>query len=55
MLCFDLAVPYENLSGEEHRLKAMNLIKTLERTNRIDDLIAFGQKIRPDVPWQLEA
>ncbi len=52
-LCFDLSVPYENLSGEEHRLKALNLIQTLERTNRIDDLIAFGQKIRPDVPWQL--
>ena len=52
-LCFDLNVPYENLSGEEHRLKVLNLIQTLERTNRIDELIAFGQKIRPDVPWQI--
>ena len=52
-LCFDLNVPYENLSGEEHRLKALNLIQTLERTNRIDDLISFGQKIRPDVNWQI--
>jgi hypothetical protein len=52
-LCFDLGIAYENLSGEEHRLKALNLIQTLERTNRIDDLIAFGQKIRPDVNWQI--
>ncbi|MCB8977055.1 MAG: hypothetical protein H6657_06460 [Ardenticatenaceae bacterium] len=52
-LCFDLGVPYENLSGEEHRLKVLSLIQTLERTNRIDELITFGQKIRPDVPWQL--
>jgi len=52
-LCFDLNVPYENLSGDEHRLKVLNLIQTLERTNRIDELIDFGQKIRPDVPWQL--
>lgn len=52
-LCFDLGVPYENLSGDEHRLKVLNLLQTLERTNRIDELIAFGQKIRPDVPWQL--
>jgi hypothetical protein len=54
-LCFDLGVPYENLPGEEHRLKALNLIQTLERTNRIDELIAFGQKIRPDVTWQLDS
>lgn len=52
-LCFDLGVPYENLSGEEHRLKVLSLIQTLERTNRIDELITFGQKIRPDVPWQI--
>lgn len=52
-LCFDLGVPYENLSGEEHRLKVLSLIQTLERTNRIDELITFGQKIRPDIPWQL--
>ena len=52
-LCFDLGVEHENLPGEEHRLKAMHLVQALERTNRIDDLIAFGQKIRPDVTWQL--
>ena len=52
-LCFDLDVPYENLSGDEHRLKVLNLVQMLERTNRIDELINFGQKIRPDVPWQL--
>jgi hypothetical protein len=52
-LCFDLGVPYENLSGEEYRLKVLSLIQLLERTNRIDDLIAFGQKIRPDVNWQI--
>lgn len=52
-LCFDLDVPYENLSGDEHRLKVLNLVQLLERTNRIDELINFGQKIRPDVPWQL--
>lgn len=54
-LCFDLDIPYEDLSGDEHRLKTLNLIKMLERTNRIDELIGFGQKIRPDVPWQLAA
>ena len=52
-LCFDLDVPYENLSGDEHRLKVLNLVQMLERTNRIDELINFGRKIRPDVPWQL--
>jgi hypothetical protein len=54
-LCFDLRVPYENLSGEEHRLKVLSLIQLLERTNRIDELIANGQRLRPDVTWQLNA
>ena len=52
-LCFDLDVPYENLSGDEHRLKVLNLVQMLERTNRIDELINLGRKIRIDVPWQL--
>lgn len=52
-LCFDLSVPYENVPGDEHRLKVLNLLQMLERTNRIDELIDFGQKIRPDVPWQI--
>lgn len=55
MLCFRLGVAYDDLSGEEHRLKAMHLVQTLERTNRIDELIAVGQNIRPDVEWQLPA
>ncbi len=53
ILCYDLGVKYEDLPGEEHALKAMRLVQALERTNRIDDLIAFGQAIRPDVAWQL--
>lgn len=52
-LCFYLDVKYENLPGEEHQLKALNLLQELERTNRIDDLIKFGQQIRPDVDWQV--
>lgn len=55
-LCFDLGnVKYEDLSGKEHRLKVLNLIKTLERTNRIDDLIEFGQIMRPEISWQLDS
>ncbi|MCA9898503.1 MAG: hypothetical protein H6654_19195 [Ardenticatenaceae bacterium] len=52
-LCFDLDIPYENLAGGEHRLKVLNLIQMLQRTNRIDQLISIGKQIRPDVPWEL--
>jgi len=52
-LCFDLNVRYEDLPGQEHRLKALHLVQELERTNRIDELIKFGQAIRPDISWQL--
>lgn len=53
MLCFDLGVSYDDLGAAEHRLKALQLVQTLERTNRIDDLIEFGQAIRPDVDWKI--
>lgn len=52
-LCFDLNIPYENLAGDEHRMKVLNLIQMLQRTNRIDELIEIGKEIRPDVPWEL--
>ncbi len=53
MLCFDLGVSYDNLGANEHGLKALQLLQTLERTNRIDELIAFGQALRPDIDWQV--
>ncbi|MCA9916920.1 MAG: hypothetical protein KC445_03165 [Anaerolineales bacterium] len=52
-LCFDLDIPYENLAGDEHRMKVLNLIQMLQRTNRIDELMEIGKEIRPDVPWEL--
>ncbi|MBE2225244.1 MAG: hypothetical protein IAF02_27150 [Anaerolineae bacterium] len=52
-LCFDLDIPYEDLSGDEHRLKSLHLVQHLDRTNRIDELIKVGQVIRPDITWSL--
>jgi len=54
MLCFDLGVNYDDLGANEHGLKALQLVQTLERTNRIDDLIEFGRALRPDVAWDIQ-
>lgn len=54
MLCYDLDISYENLSGDVPKIKALNLLKTLENSNRIDDLIKVGKNIRPNIKWELD-
>lgn len=51
VLCYDLDVPYEDLPGEKMSVKAMRLLRKLEQTNRIDELIALGRSMRPDISW----
>ena len=50
-LCFDLGIDYENIPGDEHQLKTLHLIQELERKNRIDDLIKWGEGNRKDIDW----
>ncbi|MGD2050356.1 MAG: AAA family ATPase, partial [Chloroflexota bacterium] len=50
-LCFDLDVPYDDLSGRGKREKVMELIGYLERRNRLADLLELGRRLRPNVNW----
>jgi hypothetical protein len=51
VLCYDLNIPYEELPGDKMSVKAMRLIRKLEQTNRIDELIGLGKGMRPDISW----
>jgi hypothetical protein len=50
-LCFYLAIAYEDLSGSNRVEKVIELIKHVERHNRIAALLENGRKLRPDVSW----
>lgn len=50
--CFYLqGVDFDDLPGSGKSTKARELILFMERRMRLGDLIAVGQKVRPDVPW----
>jgi hypothetical protein len=50
-LCFDLGVDYDDLPGQGRASKARELIRYLERRDRIPDLVSFGGQMRPDISW----
>gem|GEM_PF-5889939 len=50
-ICHDLGVDYKSLPGEGHSDKARELMEHLERMDRISDLVAIGQQLRPDLCW----
>lgn len=54
-LCFDLGLDYDLLPGEGKGGRARELLRYLDRRDRIDELIEVGQSLRPDVPWMGEA
>jgi 2-oxoglutarate dehydrogenase E2 component (dihydrolipoamide succinyltransferase) len=49
-LCFELEIEYEDLPAEK-RAKAREMIRYLERRDRLKDLIVAGRKLRPNLPW----
>lgn len=50
-LSFALDVTYDNLGGRGKRARALDLIQTLESGGRIDDLILYCKRVRPNVTW----
>jgi hypothetical protein len=50
-LCFDLGVDYDNLPHTTKAGAARELIGYLERRDRLPELVAVGQQLRPDVSW----
>jgi hypothetical protein len=55
MLCWDLHLPYEDLSGSGHQTKVLELIDYCRRNGRLADLIATCRRERPHVSWNFAA
>lgn len=51
-LCFHLGVDYEDLPGEGKTNKARDLVRYLDRRNRVPELIETVRQLRPDVAWE---
>ena len=50
-LCFELGEDYENLPPEGKAGKARELVRYLERRDRIAGLVETGKRLRPDILW----
>jgi tetratricopeptide (TPR) repeat protein len=53
-LCFDLGLDYDLLPGEGKGGKARELVRYLERRERLTELFEIGEELRPDIPWKDE-
>ncbi len=51
-LCFDLGVEYDDLPGEGRAGKVRELVRYIERHERIYDLLKVGKELAPDLAWE---
>jgi hypothetical protein len=51
-LCFDLGIDYDDLPAQGRAGKARALIAHLGHRDRVRELVAIGQRLRPDISWQ---
>ncbi len=51
-LCFDLGVEYDDLPGEGRAGKVRELLRYIERHERIHDLLKVGKELNPDLAWE---
>jgi len=51
ILCIDLGIDYENLSGDGKEAKARELIGYLHRRHRLSQLITYCISARPNYAW----
>jgi hypothetical protein len=52
-LCFDLALDYDELSGQNKRDKARELLIHFERRQRLNELMTAVQQLRPHLDWSI--
>ncbi len=50
-LCFRLDMEYDDLPGTGRENKARELIKYLERRQRLSELVEIGKELRPKESW----
>jgi hypothetical protein len=50
-LCFDLLIDYDDLPGDNKRIKVIELISHMERRGQILELVQLCKQLRPDFDW----
>lgn len=50
-LAFQLGIDFSDLPGEGRKAKARELAKSLDRQDRLSELVPLGEELRPRVPW----
>jgi S1-C subfamily serine protease len=50
-VCYDLAIEYEDLTGESKTKKAIALIEYVQRRGRLDALLEYCRRDRPNYDW----
>lgn len=50
-LCFSSGINYESLPGRSIEEKAIELVTYFERHRNLNDLIVWGQQLRPHINW----
>jgi hypothetical protein len=51
LLCFDLDISFDELEGTNTQAKVRALVRLMIRHGRLESLIAYCQRERPDVNW----
>ena len=50
-ICFDLGLDYDVLEGDAKEVKIVELVRYLERRDRVGDLVQVGKRERPHLSW----
>jgi hypothetical protein len=51
-LCFEMAINFENLSGDTLHMKTIELVSYCQRRRLLTKLVATCRELRPEVDWQ---
>jgi uncharacterized repeat protein (TIGR01451 family) len=51
-LCFNLGEDYDNLQGKGKVGKARELVVSMKRQGRLDELVAVCERLRPNINWK---
>lgn len=52
LLCFDVGIEFDDLSGDTRPIKALSLLKEVAQKGRLPDLLTEVQAVRPLVDWK---
>jgi hypothetical protein len=52
LLCSDLGIPFDDLSGNTIESLALDLVSYMDRRGRVDELVQYCSQLRPHLNWK---